>query len=166
LQNVHHYHLLMFYWKYVDILFQKDIKEVPNLWNFTYLECIYNFYCLSNFDMVIVWSGYMCQGVNRSFILRSKIRINNNNSMYFFLHNYLPVQKFILPRFHFNYLLDIITKIFFLYIQKITMKSLVKEFFLKGGNYKKKIIQGIIIMFTSTIKKKMPSIFAYYFNVI
>jgi hypothetical protein len=51
-------------------------------------------------------------------------------------------------------------------LQKITMKSLVKEFFLKGGNYKKKIIQGIIIMFTSTIKKKMPSIFAYYFNVI
>jgi hypothetical protein len=46
------------------------------------------------------------------------------------------------------------------------MKSLVKEFFLKGGNYKEKIIQGIIIMFTSTIKKKMPSIFAYYFNVI
>lgn len=46
-------------------------------------------------------------------------------------------------------------------LQKITMKSLVKEFFLK-----EKIIQGIIIMFTSTIKKKMPSIFAYYFNVI
>lgn len=38
-------------------------------------------------------------------------------------------------------------------LQKITMKSLVKDFFLKGGNYKEKIIQGIIIVYLYNKKK-------------